>query len=250
MTKRMSSNKVISSIDTQRFGFPVAKGVAESVQDVKQLIADAKVASAMVLFVRVPTFAIEAVHVLNAHSALLVDTLLNFSLDLTNFNEHPLEDVQSVRNATPRDAQKVESAARLAFAAYAGHYAQDPRLPRDRVSEIYPAWANRSCTEDGVADKVLVVERNNEILGFAVLRDLGEAGVDGALFGVVPEARRDGCFKALLTASLVWAKSIGKKRFTYSTQVTNVAAQCAISNFGFKLWKSDYTFHLWLEANG
>lgn len=246
----MPLNKVISVVDTQRFGFPVAKGAAASAEDVEQLINTAKAAAARMLIARVPTHAIEAVHALNGHSAVLMDTLLNFSIDLAAFNEHPFADEPSVRNATREDAQKVESAARLAFAAYAGHYALDPRLPRDKVAEIYPSWASRSCTEHGVADRVLVLERNNEVLGFAVLRDLGDAGVDGVLYGVVPSARRDGCFKTLLTASLVWAKGMGRGRFTYSTQVTNVAAQHAISNFGFKLWKSEYTFHLWLEANG
>ena len=235
----------LSDIDQKRFGFRVARAERLEAASVAEALAFCRREGVRLLIARTPCDELGAAHSLERAGAALMDSLVHYAW---NDDLGPLPDDSCpipIRDAVPEDLDAVVAVAREAFGDYASHYHADPRLDRARVAEIYPSWAARSCSEAGVADRVLVADDGGGA-GFATLRQR-PAEVEGVLFAVAERARGVGVYRAFLVQTLRFARSVSARRVLVSTQISNLAVQRAWVRLGFLPVEALYTFHLWLE---
>jgi ribosomal protein S18 acetylase RimI-like enzyme len=71
---------------------------------------------------------------------------------------------------------------------------------------------------------------------------------DVELFGVAPAARGLGLGGLLLREAAACAASHGARQLTYTTHLTNAAAQRMLCAAGFAPLRAQHTFHLWFTA--
>jgi ribosomal protein S18 acetylase RimI-like enzyme len=145
----------------------------------------------------------------------------------------------------PADASRVAQLARDIFSNYDNHYRNDPALPRAAVDEIHPDWAARLCRPAGERCRLLLAGPAGHEHGFAAVQDEGGGVADITLFGVAPARRSAGEGGRLLRQAIALAADLGAQRVTYTTHLTNVAAQRMLSAAGFALARSHHTFHCW-----
>lgn len=231
-----------SAIDSDRFGVVVGKVSLVSHADVKSLLDTARAEKIDLLIARIATDDLATAHALENVGFRLMDCIIYCRRSLAEPSP-PAADF--IRLARQSDIDAVEAVAQQTFHNYPSHYYSDQRLPRELTNKIYPDWARRSLTEQPmVADQVLVADVNGEIAGFGTLKILGEVA-NGALFGVAPAWQGRGVYRALLLAALDAARLAGCTVMEYSTQITNTTAQRTVTQLGFTLDHSMYTFHRW-----
>lgn len=234
-----------SPLDEARFALRVAKVILTEPEDIAILLEQACQENLNLLILRCPADQLNIVHAVEKNGFQLMDTLIYYRFALPT-SEPALEDAGiTVRPWLPADTAQVVEVAGAAFRNYCGHYHADPLLPRQQCDQVYISWAQRACTESGVADQVLAAEQDGQVVGFAVLKRLDEIIADGVLFAVHPEHQRQGILKRLLLGALGWSQAAGCKEMWYSTQIINYAAQRVLVRLGFEPLKVIYTFHRW-----
>lgn len=142
----------------------------------------------------------------------------------------------------------IKEIASMSFENY-GHYAVDKKLANHNIGEIYSDWAERSCLESHIADKVFVAKIEDEVVGFVCIKILesDEAKyAEGTLGAVSPNFRGQGIIKLLINATMKWSFDMGLEWVEHNVITTNYAINSAFSPLGFKVYKSHHTFHCWL----
>ena len=233
-----------SALDSARFGFGVGKAYPAVGADLARLLAQSRAEGLRLLFARCPTEDATTTHALEREGFLLMDTLVYLRRPVAAGDAVA---VPGVRAALPGDGPAIGRVAGRAFDDYVSHYHADPRLPRGAVAQIYPDWATRAAGEPGLADHVLVAEREGRVAGFAVLRRLDAGCCDGVLYGVDPDFRGRGVYRSLLAASFAWAAASGFAEMEYSTQLRNLTALRTVARLGFVPERSLHTFHRWFD---
>lgn len=146
----------------------------------------------------------------------------------------------------------LEALQRIATASHEySHFFNDSRLAERGVERLFPAWVEKCC--QGVAAAVLVVERGDEVLGFATLllnerlaQHTGKRGGVVDFIAVAPEAQGQGIGKRLLAASLKWLC----ERADYievRTELANFPAVRLYRSLGLELVSADVGFHRWMS---
>jgi hypothetical protein len=235
----------LSDLDWQRFRHKTAKAILRSADAVKPLLAQTASDGVELLIVRVPTDQLDAVQALEATGAFLTDTLVYFRKSKLEsyFGVVPIG--YSTRIATAGDTAEVKRVAREIFRDYLGHYHADPRLAKSDADEVYASWAARSCVDEVVADAVVLIEKEDAIIALATVKMTGLREHEGLLFGVSPLHRCKGLHASLIKLTEAWGAANKSEQMTYSTQVTNIAAQKVLSRHGFEPMGSYYTLHRW-----
>ena len=240
----------LSKIDEERFGIRVAKA-PEVTQDILPSIMDYCSKNAVdMLIARCPCSEQSSVQIMEQNGFLLMDTILYSKLDLLTVPppqapEDPAGFV--VRSVRAGEADTVRTLAAECFKGYKGHYHSDPKLEPAKCEEIYPDWAYRTCISRDVADKVIVGDMGNALLGFVTLRlvDPNECYVD--LVGIVPGRQGRGRYRSFLIHIMEWARSQEAKHLVAPVSITNVLTQNMIVHYGYRLSYSDYVFHKWFD---
>jgi GNAT superfamily N-acetyltransferase len=236
----------LSKLDHARFGVVTAKVVVEPGQSVAEALRQCDDLGAEFNIIRVPTHCHAQIAELERSGAFLADTLLYTRNDRISLSEITWPEGYSIREATADDARAVGAVARASFSGYDGHYHNDPKLRREDADETYASWAENCCINPNVADVVLIVEKQSEVVGFAALRTIDSVAFDGVLFGVDRAHRRLGLMARLLNASIAWGVERGFTAMEYSTHLTNVPALNAVTGRGFHFDRSMHTFHRWV----
>ena len=215
-----------------------------SCETLSELLSFCERGSVKLLIARCVASDLAAVHAMQDNKFYLMDSLIYYE---RTFDEKAPASMGSVaiRAAVPGDADRVRSVATEAFRDYTGHYHADPRLSRAASDDVYSSWAYRSCREPGVADQVLVAERDGSIIGFLTIRFDEDA--EGLLFATRPVVRGQGVGRALMIEGMASAERKGARRFVISTQVTNLRSQAVWARLGFRPAAVFYTFHKWFD---
>ncbi len=237
----------LSLLDQERFKVITAKTDQITAENIDEILDFCARNNAELLIARCPAQDIHAVHAMEKKGFLLMETLLHFTKDLTDYTAMEYHTDVTIRLITPEDIPEVVKIARRAFSAYYGHYHADPRLDSVKATEVYSSWAGRCCTEPGVADYVFVAELDGEIVGFRAFRFNSPQQGEFFLAGVSPEARRRGVFKAFSISGFEWCKSMGVTELITSTHLLNIAIQNACTQLDYKISGSFYTFHKWFD---
>ena len=238
-------NVAYSEIDEKRFGYRTAKALITSTQDIEKVFAFSHEKNIQFLIVRCGTNNLKIAQGLEKEGFFLTDTLIFYRFNLQSIDiqlQNPPNLIRMVRDKT--DAEQVADVAKKAFKNYFGHYHADSRLDQKSCDDVYIDWAYRSCLDRSVADHVIVSETNRKIDGFATFK-LHVTEGEGVLFGIAPEAQRQGRYKIFIQNGLHLCKEKGLSAMFVSTQIQNYAVQKVWVRMGFEPYSSYYTFHKW-----
>ena len=106
-----------------------------------------------------------AIHALERHGFLLMDTLLDFFFD---FSRTPFDKINppqrldglQLRLANPEDLPELLALTETAFAKHFGRYNSDPKMPAGTGTKVYQEWVRSSF--NGAADWILIAEVNDQ----------------------------------------------------------------------------------------
>lgn len=193
-----------------------------------------------------------AIHALERHGFLLVETALNFAYE---YSRAPLESVVAKPNVTIRyaeaaDIDSLATAGRAAFHSHIGRFHSDPLLVQADATLIYEEWLRSSLL--GYADAIFVAEHGAEIAGFSVWKnstpDEVASGMRSAHYsigGVTPKYRNQGLFRALTLSGMHHYRE-QSDLIEGPTNLRNSRVQRAYASLGWEARDSQYTFHRWL----
>jgi GNAT superfamily N-acetyltransferase len=236
----------LSALDQERFGLVIARDEQLTSSSLARSLEFCDLHGVRLLIARCPSEDIAAAEGLKAAGGRQMDTLVYYARTLDSALDLKQHCSVPIRPFKPGDELAVRDVATEAFQDYCGHYHNDERLDRQRVAEIYPSWAERSCLSRQVADHVLVAD-DDAVVGFATLRLNDPEEAEGVLFAVAPRARGLGIYRAFMQEGLRWALERNARRMIVSTQLTNHVVQKVWTSLGFAPTHTLYTFHIWFS---
>lgn len=208
------------------------------------------------LMCKVQPLEFAAIHALERHGFLLMDTLLDFLFDSSRT---PLESINSpkrlsglrIRLAKPEDLPAVLALNEKAFANFSGRYHSDPKMPPGTGTKVYDEWIRSSF--DGWADWILVAEVGGTIAGYGVWKKASDAearhSLDIAhynLAGIHPAFSGFGLYTALACDGMRMAQTFAT-HFDGPVHVSNYPVHRALQKLGWRISGARHTFHKWLQ---
>jgi dTDP-4-amino-4,6-dideoxy-D-galactose acyltransferase len=196
-----------------------------------------------------------AIHALERHGFLLMDTLLDFLFDSSRT---PLESISvpkrmdglRVRLAKSEDLAEVLALTQKAFATHFGRYHSDPQLPPGTGAKVYDQWMRSSF--EGWADWILVAEVDKRIAGYAVWKKASplevKHSVDIAhcnLAGIHPDFFGQGLFTALILEGM---RLLQSSHLDGPSHISNYPVHQGWVKLGWKITGARHSFHKWLQS--
>ncbi|MCK4344193.1 MAG: hypothetical protein KAX05_02825 [Bacteroidales bacterium] len=240
----------ISKLDTERFGFKIAK-VNHFSEDPSKIISNLAKHGVKLVISRIESENIILLNQLENLGFLLKDCQVTYKYDLTR-TELPsfkINPIIKIRKASLEDTDALTNIAMESFYYY-GHYFADNKLNKDKCLEIYKDWTQRSCSDRNVADIIFLAEINNNItgyLGFKIFQTRKGDYAAGVLGAVTKNFRKMGVFQAVTVEGLKWGKVNNLLWEEHNVLITNYSVNNTFSTIGFKLLNSYYTLHLWIQ---
>lgn len=183
-----------------------------------------------------------AVYYLEKENFNIMDTLVTY---IFSYEKNKLNEVNhqcSIRDCETRDLSDLKRIAKKSFEIDRFH--ADKRLENRKCDEYYEQWVENSF--NGLADKVLVADCNNEPVGFTTCKlpnnkDENKVG-HLVLSAVSSESRGKGVYTSMIYNGIKWLD--GKAKFVkVGTQINNIAVQKSWIKLGFTVNESQYVFH-------
>jgi GNAT superfamily N-acetyltransferase len=198
-----------------------------------------------------------AIHALERHEFLLMDTLVDFVFDPSRT---PLDRIDaprraqgvSTRLAKPEDLHGLLALSQKAYVNFFGRYHSDPTMPRGVGTRVYDEWLRSSFA--GWADWILVAEVEGTIAGYGVWKkasaveakhSLGIAHYN--LAAIHPDFSGRGLYTALALDGMRMAQSFAT-RLDGPVHVSNYPVHHALQKLGWRTAGARHSFHKWLQA--
>lgn len=235
----------LSAIDSVRFGIQVARVEGLSGSEVAPANAWCEARDIDLLLARCSTDRLDAAHTMERSDYLLMGCLLTYEHRLDPAPQRVSIPGIRFRVADPGDQHALESLACEAFRAHGGHYHADPRLDRDDVLAVYTSWA-ASAALDLSGDSIAIVACDGDsVVGFATASKVRSTCPVGGVAGVAGAYRGRGIYRALVAERLFALKEAGAVRTLVSADAVNPPSQNCWTAQGYRLLRSEYTFHRW-----
>ncbi|HLN89457.1 MAG TPA: GNAT family N-acetyltransferase [Candidatus Binatia bacterium] len=248
--------------DTNHFGFPIAKishlmsaGDNHQSFNVKRKLISATLERCYAnlqlhVFARVNKEDLISIHALESQSFHLMDVLVTYSFDFRKQQRHTQLGLFQVKPYRPEEIHQLSELAKTCFANTAiatDRFHADPTLPKEKSDLLYVKWLTDS--SKNIHSEILVVERDGQPIGFNVCnigllltKQFGFRLGTIALTAVRPSERGRLVATSLLEGSLAWFE--GKVDVVETGgQVSNYAVQRAWVRTGFKITRSQCTYH-------
>ena len=240
----------LSRLDTERFGFNIAR-VDDFCDDIGARIEALRALKAKLIITRVDTADLALVNALEKYGFCIKDIQQTYSFDFSRAAVPPqLDNLPfALRFARLEDADQMAAVARGALQTH-GHYYADKRLDPALCGVIYGDWARNSCLDHRVADKVVVAEREGQVIGFLSLKQherADERYCAGVIGAVAVGYHGMGIFRAINIAALTWANTMAADRVEHNVLVTNYPINRTFAGLGFVIVRSAITLHGWLD---
>ncbi|MEW9920368.1 GNAT family N-acetyltransferase [Marimonas sp. MJW-29] len=237
-----------NEMETRRFGIRCAR-VEDPRAPLTEINAAAQSQEIAFLSVRVATDDIAIVQALEEDGYRLMDTLVYYDAPLSTQPIEPrAQDDIEIRAAAPQNADCVGKVAAAAFSGFFGHYHADTRLSQDACDAIYVDWAKNCVMMQTRGLPVLVAQTSGKIVGFLAARQCEGTCANITLNAISPPMQGRGIYGALLDGALQIMAAKGYQKVTISTQINNIAVQRSWGRRGFRLQRSFYTLHKWIDA--
>lgn len=149
----------------------------------------------------------------------------------------------SARLARDADTEVLTRIAQTAFTHT--RFYKDPRLDDGRCGDLYAEWTRASCA--GLADVVLVAERDGRVAGYVTANAEGDTSEIG-LIAVADGQRERGVGADLVHGAADWARAKDAKRMTVVTQGSNVDALRTFERCGFRVANMQWWLHRWADV--
>jgi hypothetical protein len=239
----------ISELDSQRFGFKVAKLNAFEISPFDSIL-ELKRQDVKLVISRVGTEDVTLINKMEEAGFRLKDVQVTYNFDLSrDIPEQAGNGIVTCRSHDASDQADLIRIAAESFQDY-GHYSRSEKTRSVGSAAIYADWARRFCSDRNLADYIVVGEIGGIVGGFLSLkihqaqRRRYAAGVMGA---VGRDCRKGGVFRAINIASLHWAKGAGLERVENNVLVTNYAVNKTYASLGFHITRSEATLHCWID---
>jgi len=197
-----------------------------------------------------------AIHTLERHGFLLMDTLLDFFFD---FSRTPFDKITPpqrldglrVRLANPEDLPELLALTETAFAKHFGRYNSDPRMPAGTGTTVYREWVRSSF--NGGADWILIAEVNSQIAGYSVWKKSSALEARHSfdiarctLAGIHPKVFGRGLYTTLTFEGMRIAHEFAN-HLDGPAHVSHYPVHRAMLKLGWKLAGVRHSFHKWLN---
>ena len=250
MTKTNNFEKYISTLDTDRFGFLVAKSDFSGINP-ETAVSEFKKLGIKLVTSRIEGTNIELLNKLEDLGFRVKDNQLTYRFDLKNFKPEEIELTENynIREAKATDMPALVRFTEESFAGY-GHYFADKRLDQKKCMEIYKDWVQRSFDDKKVADKVFAAEINGEAAGYLTFKIFEKNNLKyaaGGLGSVSKNYRNKSVFRAITLHGLKWGAEIGLDWEEHNVLTTNNSVNRSFSGLGFRIVNSYITLHGWLK---
>src|SRR5262245_21823386 len=205
---------------------------------------------------KVQPLQIAAIHALERHGFLLMDTLLDFFFD---YSRTPFDQISPpqrldglhVRLATPEDLPALLALTETAFANHFGRYNSDPRMPAGTGTKVYLEWVRSSF--NGAADWILIAQINNQVAGYSVWKKASALDVKHSfdiarctLAAIHPEFFGRGLYTTLTFEGMRIAHEFAN-HLDGPAHVSHYPVHRAMLKLGWKLAGVKHSFHKWLN---
>lgn len=245
----MKIDRFISELDSQRFGFNVAK-VNEFNTTPENLLGLLKGNHVKLVISKINVNKLDLINELEDLGFQIKDIQATYKLELKDFiiDEDRNKNNIIIRDAQIDDIDQLEEIAIESFRNY-GHYYADKRLDQKKTNEIYGDWVKRSMKEKGVADKIILAEINNEIAGFLSFKLYNKGDFKyaaGGLGAISHDYRNNKIFRLISLAGLNWGKELKLDWEEHNVLITNLPVIKTFSNLGFTMSDSFVTMHHWI----
>lgn len=246
----MEIENYLSEIDTNRFGFKIAKIDRFDISP-KEVLEFLKNNNIKLVLTKVSAENIELINNLERLNFVIKDIQVTFKYDfadelpILNFSDSNI----LVRDIKFSDIGELEKIAAEAFLNY-GHYAADKRLDVRKCNEIYSDWIRRSYEDSVVADKIIIAEYDGEIAGFLsfkIFKNNGYKYAAGGLGAVSLKFRNKNIFRKLVFEGLMWGRDNNFDWEEHNVLITNYPVVKSFTKLGFTVYKTFTTMHNWLD---
>lgn len=241
----------LSILDTNRFGFKVAK-VDNWGTDPVELLNSLRKNNFKLIISRIKNEDIASINILEGFGFEIKDIQLTYRHELKNlpFESLDIPSHMQIREACEQDISSIKSIAKNAFTNY-GHYSANNKLDITKTNEIYEDWALKSYYDTNVANKFFVLTAdNNELAGFLTFKLFNKENkfyAAGGIGAVSKSYRNQGIFQLLISHGLLWGKQINLDWEEHNALATNYPVSKAFTSVGFKIVSSFVTLHGWLD---
>lgn len=199
---------------------------------------------------------IAAIHSLERHGFLLMDTLLDFFFDYLRMPFDKISpprrvDGLNVRLADPDDLPQLLALTETAFAKHFGRYNSDPRMPAGTGTKVYQQWVRSSF--NGAADWILIAEVNDQVAGYSVWKKASPLEVKHSLdiarctlAAIHPEFFGRGLYTTLTFEGMRIAQQFAN-HLDGPAHVSHYPVHRAMLKLGWKLAGVRHSFHKWVR---
>lgn len=222
--------------DTAQLGIPTAKVTSIT----PEILAEAKQAGIALIYFQTLESDVPQIKLAKELGGILVDNKITYLMSLKNLSIPLDADVTSFAQKNPSDA--------LIHLAYeSGLYSRfraDPHLTEKQFHAVYTTWITNSVNHT-VADDVLVIAENNQLLGMVTVGEKNHRG-DIGLLAVAENARGKNIGTRLVKAAQNY---FIQKNYSHSqvvTQQTNIPACKLYEKCGYAIEKTECFFHFWV----
>jgi len=197
-----------------------------------------------------------AIHALERHGFLLMDTLLDFLFDFTRMPFEKISPPQrlgelQVRLANLEDLPELLALTETAFAKHFGRYNSDPKMPAGTGTKVYQEWVRSSFS--GAADWILIAEVNGQIAGYSVWKKASALEVKHSfdiarctLAGIHPEFFGRGLYTTLTFEGMRIAQQFAN-HLDGPAHISHYPVHRAMLKLGWKIAGVRHSFHKWLR---
>lgn len=246
----METENLISKLDTQRFGFKVAK-VNDFGKEPQKILNELQKLGVKLIITRIQSKEIDTINFLEDLGFRIKDIQSTYRYDIhqEDFYDYQSNPNFAIREGIDNDVSQLVTVVEESFYEY-GHYFADKRLDKNLCFEIYKDWVTRSCLDKSVADKVFVAESNSNVIGFLSFKIFEEKEKQYAVGGigaVSKKHRNHGVFQAIVKKGLSWGAGIGLAWEEHNVLATNFSINRSFSKIGFRIVNTFVTFHCWLD---
>jgi dTDP-4-amino-4,6-dideoxy-D-galactose acyltransferase len=198
-----------------------------------------------------------AIHALQRHGFLLMDTLLDFVFD---FSRTPTEEIDlprrdaqlKIRPAKAADLPDLLAISEKAFSGYFGRFHADTQMPPGTATKIYNEWVRSAF--HGWANWILVAEVDDKIAGYGLWRKaLATEEKNSPSAAICDVLAVDPKFhgRGLGTALMIDGMGVTRDFAQYligPVHVSNYPVQRTLQKLGWRIAGARHSFHKWLCA--
>jgi GNAT superfamily N-acetyltransferase len=140
----------------------------------------------------------------------------------------------------PEDHRAIEAIAGQSFAH--GRYHADPFFPDELANRRYLRWVQNALSGEKPEDRVFVLGKPGEVLGFYHVTIEGEMS-DLRLAAVAPHLKQTGAGVDLYAAVLHELRNLGIRRAVSTISAANSGVLNVYSLLGFRFSKPEIIYH-------